>query len=1144
MKLRNRLLSGILGLGLASCVAHAQNEHFIDWIGTTGDFFNPANWQDGVVPGVGDIARISNGGTATIGVSAGTFALSGIRLGVAVEGIASPEGHIIMNGGTLNLSATVNDTKAQIGASSILSTFIMNGGTINFDGPDQFPGASEDGVNGLDWEVGELGKGRFEMHGGSFFGSDDLKVAENAAGIGYAIIDGNSHFAVGSGISVGGGNSPQLEELVIAGNALVEAGNSLGAGNPQGMSDEGYLTMSTSSSNSKLTIKENGVLNIRRLTSREGTSWIEVMDHGQFHIFDVLHGKGFINSTTSPDRPEETGPNSTYASAPSTATLILRDDALMTVNSTQGLGISAPRDAGNAGGTATMIIRDRASFTVNQSLKVGTAASATSIGTVEVVGGNAKVIVGGNLALAFDEAALAPTPGQGTLSVVITGSTHSAVEVTNTAYLANGTLKISTENFQPALDATFRILKAANIDGTFKAVDVTGAKLATGLAFAVIYNPDSVDLKVVQGAGRPEDNGVTAKTDTIYVNPPSLLNNDNTESIGVAIASNGNVLVGWEDDGDLLQDTEAAWMLYSPDGVLLNQAVDITTLNPAAPGATINSVYRSFFRANGDPTPHYTAWGPKIKANLFGAGLGMGATAFDLGIEVPELAPVNNNAAGDNAGDFPAVQLLTDTGAPVKIVSWSDADAEPDGDIRIGDWDYLANGNILIVGEDRQAEEQTRLGAPTDRQPVFKIVTQANVEVKGLTLASSSAAPDRNDMWHGSAVTATSFGIRAARSLRFFNNDGTPLGDNVDVETLTGDAVYVGGTDRGESVPFHGNGKDAYVLAALGTDKNGVRGVFVTVFNADGTLRWATNGTAGLTITATGRVDAAIDQQGRVVFVYTDVASVLDGTKKTVRGRILDNTGKALGGAFLISDTEIGGENARVAWRGDTIAVTWESQNVFNGQPDPAPNPEVVALRLFTVASAGDITATITRSGNNVTITWTGGTGLWVIQKKISLDDATWMNVASTSQRTVTLPAGGDMGFFRVVEGVATTGITTMSASLSGANERPTPVTSTGSGFGTLALEGNTLTFDISFKDLGSNAKLMHIHGYGTTEEAKPVIIDLMPFLQGPLAKSGRIKGSVTLDATQKAGILAGQTYVNVHSDLIGSGELRGQIVQ
>src|SRR3954469_13711594 len=370
MKVLNRIVGGILGLGLASCLVHAQN--VIDWKGTTGDFFDAHNWEGGVVPGVGDVAEINNGGTATIAQNASTFALAGIRLGSVQDGTES--GHVIMNGGTLNLSANPGDPKAVIGFSAVLSSFVLNGGTIFFDGPDQFPGQNKAGVNELDWEVGEKGMGRFEMHGGAFFGSDDLKIAENAAGIGYGIIDGASHLAVGSGISVGGGGLGVQEELVIAGNALVEAGNSMGAGNPLGMSDEGYLTMSSGGSNSKLTIKESGVLNIRRLTSREGTSYLEVMDHGQFHIFDVLHGKGFIDANTPPDRPEETGPNSTYASAPSDATLILRDDAVMTVNSTQGLGISAPRDPGNAGGTARMIIRDRASFRVEQDLKIGTGA--------------------------------------------------------------------------------------------------------------------------------------------------------------------------------------------------------------------------------------------------------------------------------------------------------------------------------------------------------------------------------------------------------------------------------------------------------------------------------------------------------------------------------------------------------------------------------------------------------------------------------------------------------------------------------------------------------------------------------------------------------------------------------------------------
>src|SRR5207253_10725971 len=96
-----------------------------------------------------------------------------------------------------------------------------------------------------------------------------------------------------------------------------------------------------------------------------------------------------------------------------------------------------------------------------------------------------------------------------------------------------------------------------------------------------------------------------------------------------------------------------------------------------------------------------TGWGPQLQANLFSAGFGMGATAFEIGDEVPALSGVQNN--GD---DFPAVQLLTESGAPVGIVAGVDeAYAARTGGIRVGDWDYLSNGNILVVGESRQSAD-------------------------------------------------------------------------------------------------------------------------------------------------------------------------------------------------------------------------------------------------------------------------------------------------------------------------------------------------------------------------------------------------------------------------------------------------------
>jgi hypothetical protein len=273
-------------------------------------------------------------------------------------------------------------------------------------------------------------------------------------------------------------------------------------------------------------------------------------------------------------------------------------------------------------------------------------------------------------------------------------------------------------------------------------------------------------------------------------------------------------------------------------------------------------------------------------------------------------------------------------------------------------------------------------------------------------------------MWHGSAVVSNGFAIRAARSLRFFDNTGTPLGPDTDVAALTGDPAYARFGDRGEAVGFHGNGKDAYVLATAGTDLNGVKGIFVTVFNGDGTLRWATNATVGYTLNSPGRTDAAIDAQGRVFIVFDDIAPSLGGTKKSVLGRFLDNTGKAMGGMFLVTDTETGGVNPRASWRGDTVAVTWQSQNAFMNSPDPVTNPEVVALRLFTLASSGDIVASVSASGGNITITWTGGTGPFTVQKKTTLTDAQWTTAGTTAARTITLPASGNTGFFRIAEGL------------------------------------------------------------------------------------------------------------------------------
>lgn len=489
-----RSVGAALALALAPA---AMAQALVTWSATEGDFYLGGNWDTGTVPGLTDIAIINNGGKATIGTGAGTRDLGGIRLG-ETEG-SSDSGHII-----------------------------MNGGTIFFDGPDLFPGSSgDDGLNGLDWEVGEKGLGRFEMHNDAVFrAGDDIKVGANAAGRGSVLIDGNARVSVGSGISVSEGGPNEVEQLmVIGGNAVVDSGNSMGAGNPLGSTDEGYLTMASGAdSTGRLIVQDNAVLNFRRLSARQGNSYITVKNNGQMHIFDVLNGTG-----GSPEnRPAETGPNSTFVSqSPGYGELVLQDNAVFTVNSdpasgpTKGLAISGPRDAGNAGGTAIMTVKDRAMFSVIQDLAIGTGASEDSQGTLEVVGANAKVYVGGNLSLAVDLDAQ-PTPGRGTLLATLTGEMHSTVVVTNQARIANGHLKVKLNGYTPKGGENYTLITAASLDGQFLSTDFTEAVLPAGLSWDVEYTATSVILKTSGSVAGPKTITVTTASSDVVAGQTNL----------------------------------------------------------------------------------------------------------------------------------------------------------------------------------------------------------------------------------------------------------------------------------------------------------------------------------------------------------------------------------------------------------------------------------------------------------------------------------------------------------------------------------------------------------------------------------------------------------------------------------------------
>jgi hypothetical protein len=132
-------------------------------------------------------------------------------------------------------------------------------------------------------------------------------------------------------------------------------------------------------------------------------------------------------------------------------------------------------------------------------------------------------------------------------------------------------------------------------------------------------------------------------------------------------------------------------------------------------------------------------------------------------------------------------------------------------------------------------------------------------------------------------------------------------------------------------------------------------------------------------------------------------------------------------------------------------------------------------------------------------------------------------------------------------------------ATLTGAAERPTPVTSAGSGSftGTYDPATGNMVYTVTYSGLGSNSTASHIHGPGTTEVAVGVILNFAsgatPFTAGTpsgsfggttaLTVANAITTTVSGDSLRKL-MDAGLAYVNVHSQVFPAGELRGQIVK
>lgn len=120
---------------------------------------------------------------------------------------------------------------------------------------------------------------------------------------------------------------------------------------------------------------------------------------------------------------------------------------------------------------------------------------------------------------------------------------------------------------------------------------------------------------------------------------------------------------------------------------------------------------------------------------------------------------------------------------------------------------------------------------------------------------------------------------------------------------------------------------------------------------------------------------------------------------------------------------------------------------------------------------------------------------------------------------------------------VAPAALVPLSATLDGLQETP-PNASPGTGSAVMTLDtvANTLTMTLNFSGLLGTQSNCHVHGPGGFGVPAGVLVPL------PLGTFSNQVFAIT--DTIEGHILAGLTYINVHSTVFPGGEIRGQILQ
>lgn len=120
-------------------------------------------------------------------------------------------------------------------------------------------------------------------------------------------------------------------------------------------------------------------------------------------------------------------------------------------------------------------------------------------------------------------------------------------------------------------------------------------------------------------------------------------------------------------------------------------------------------------------------------------------------------------------------------------------------------------------------------------------------------------------------------------------------------------------------------------------------------------------------------------------------------------------------------------------------------------------------------------------------------------------------------------------------------GLEVYTATLNGTNEKPTPVTTAATGTAIVTVMGNLVSWSVEVVNIDSIVA-GHIH-HGPVDSAGPVRVNFNPPVTGQNFTGVAAQGSfvVTGDSVQ-TWLREGNAYVNIHTQINGAGEIRGQL--